>query len=148
MSKKGKAVAMVEKTMALVAAYLRVSEAVLAPPSARLPNSETRSRHSPELELGQPTNEGAELAILHLSVVAARCARTRRRGGWHRGREARSALLDLGLCKVGGERWVKLGLEEAVGDTEDQLGTSLVQQREDRREEEVQEVDAERRASR
>lgn len=77
---------------------------------ARLREAETGTADAPELELWQPADERAELAVLELAVRA--CAAGGRAGRWHRGGQAGCAFLDLGLGDVGSESRVELWLEE------------------------------------
>ena len=97
MSKMGNRVAIIDKMMACVDAYLPVASEHRRQVRERRAHRE-RARDGPELELGQTADERPELAVLVL-------AEARRR---HRGGQARRALLDLGLGDVLRQARVKL----------------------------------------
>lgn len=99
-SKTGMHDAMIEKVTALVAEYLPPRHACQS--QARTRAGESAS--APELELWQPADEGAELAVVDVALT---------RG------EPRCALFCVRLCEVGLERRVEFGRQEGEEEVEE-----------------------------
>lgn len=109
MSKKGNRVMTIEMATARVAACLHHHY--------QLPRYLPRATpNAPEVELGQTTDEWAELAILHIAVRPSIPPSNPRRATR---RQPRRALLDVVLRNVGREGRVEFGLEEGEEEVEE-----------------------------